>query len=359
MEKKTALFDEHVRLGGKMVPFAGYSLPVQYAGGVIAEHMAVRERAGLFDVSHMGEFFLEGEGALGSLNHLLTNDFSNMVDGQVRYSPMCNEAGGIVDDLIVYRFDENTYMIVVNASNREKDFAWMTAHLLDGCVLSDRSDALCEIALQGPASRRILSRLMDESEIPSKYYFFTADANVCGVSCIVSQTGYTGEHGYELYMPPEHAVNIWQQLLSAGADAGLCPCGLGARDTLRLEAGMPLYGHEMLDDISPLEAGLSWAVKLSKPDFIGKGAIEQKGRPRSRVALKITGKGIAREHQAIYLAGNRIGETTSGTHLPFLGGAYALALIDAQHAKTNETLEIDVRGRRVAAVIIPKLYKHT
>ena len=359
MEKRTALYDEHVRLGGKMVPFAGYSLPVQYQGGVIAEHMAVRERAGIFDVSHMGEFFLCGSGALITLNHLLTNDFSNMLDGQVRYSPMCNDDGGIIDDLIVYRFHAEKYMLVVNASNREKDFAWMSDHLLPDCELADHSDILCEIALQGPASRAILAQLMDEAQIPAKYYFFSHDVQVAGIPCIVSRTGYTGEMGYELYMLPEHAVAVWHQLLCVGAEMGLCPCGLGARDTLRLEAGMPLYGHEMADDISPLEAGLSWAVKMQKPGFIGKEAIEAKGKPRARAILQVTGKGIAREHQPVFLHGEQIGTTTSGTHLPYLGGAYALALLDSQYATTDQPLEIEVRGRRIAAKIIPQLYKRT
>ncbi len=352
MEKKTPLYDRHVALGGKIVPFAGYLLPVQYESGVIAEHMAVRTKAGLFDVSHMGEVLISGKDALGNLNRWLTNDFSGMADGQVRYSPMCNEAGGIVDDLIVYRFDENTYMLVVNASNREKDFQWMKAHLTGEAALRDESDALCEIALQGPQSKAILSKLMDPAKLPQKYYHFVPDVDVGGVRATVSRTGYTGEFGYELYADAGDAERLWDMILAAGADEGLIPCGLGARDTLRLEASMPLYSHEMSDEITPLEANLQWAVKMDSHDFIGKAALLAKETKRTRVGLKVTGKGIVREAQDLYKDGTLIGRTTSGTHLPFLGGAYAMALVDLS-LETGDQVEADVRGRRVSCVVVP------
>lgn len=354
MERQTPLYERHVRLGGKIVPFAGWLLPVQYPSGVIREHMAVRERAGLFDVSHMGEVFFEGAEALDNLNRLLTNDFTGMVDGQVRYSPMCNEQGGIVDDLIVYRFHQDKYMCVVNAGNREKDVRWMRDRLFGDCALTDRSDEISELAIQGPLAKPIVQKLIPDDQIPKKYYYFTPEADCQGIPCIISRTGYTGEHGYELYVHNQYAVQLWDLLLEAGRDEGLIPCGLGARDTLRLEAGMPLYGHEMTDEISPLEAGLAWAVKLGKPDFIGKAAIERRGAPRARVALKMTGKGIAREQQKVYMGDAEIGVTTSGTHLPYLGGAYALALVDAAHTEIGTQLEVDVRGRRVAAEIVPQ-----
>ncbi len=353
MEKKTPLYDVHVALGGKIVPFAGYLLPVQYPSGVIAEHMAVRGQAGLFDVSHMGEVFYEGPDALANLNALLTNDFSSMVDGQVRYSPMCNEQGGIVDDLIVYRFNQNKYMLVVNASNRDKDVAWMRARRFGDVTLTDKSDELCELALQGPAAKAILARLVPDEQIPKKYYYFTPEADVSGIPCIVSRTGYTGEHGYELYAQAGDAGKLWGIVMDAGKDLGLIPCGLGARDTLRLEASMPLYGHEMADDISPLEAGLAWAVKLDKPEFVGKDAVQAMGTPRTRVGLKVTGKGIVREHQDVFRGGQKIGVTTSGTHLPFLGAAYAMALVDTGSASAGDAVEVDVRGRRVEADVVP------
>ena len=352
MERKTPLYDRHVAAGGKIVPFAGYLLPVQYETGVIKEHMAVRRQAGLFDVSHMGEVILEGPDALSNLNHLLTNDFSNMADYQVRYSPMCNADGGIVDDLIVYRYHETRYMIVVNASNREKDVAHMRENLIGDVVLTDISDDLCELALQGPESKAILSKLCNPETLPAKYYYFADPVMVSGIPCVVSRTGYTGEFGYELYAKADQAEALWDALLEAGRDEGLIPCGLGARDTLRLEASMPLYGHEMDDTVSPLETGLGWAVKSQTHDFIGRDRILEKGAPRARVGLKVTGKGIVREHQDLYFEGKPVGHTTSGTHLPFLNGAFAMALVEADCAREGLALEADVRGRRIACEIV-------
>jgi aminomethyltransferase len=341
-----------VAAGGKIVPFAGYLLPVQYTD-VIAEHMSVRERAGLFDVSHMGEVMVSGKGALPYLNRLLANDFTGMRDGRVRYSPMCNPGGGIIDDLIVYRFSEDRYMIVVNASNREKDVDWMLEQLHGEAELEDISDRVAQLALQGPGAKKILARLCDAEKLPVKYYTFTDNNIVAGVECLISQTGYTGEFGYELYCNPAGAVKLWDAILEAGREDGLIPCGLGARETLRLEAAMPLYGHEMNDEISPLETGLAFAVKLQKPDFIGKAAIESRGAPKiARVGLKMTGRGIAREHNPVYLGDRQIGETTSGTHCPYLGGAYAMALVNIDSSATGANLEVEVRGRRIPAEIV-------
>ena len=353
MEKKTPLYDHHVAAGGKIVPFAGYLMPVQYQTGVIAEHMAVRTKAGLFDVSHMGEVMIKGPDALDNLHHWLTNDFSNMLDGQVRYSPMCNDEGGIIDDLIVYRFDAQSYMIVVNASNRDKDVAWMRAHLSGDAILTDESDELCELALQGPLAKAVLSKLVDPEKLPSKYYYFEPVVDVGGISCLISRTGYTGELGYELYAKAQHACALWDLLLKTGEAEGLIPCGLGARDTLRLEAGMPLYGHEMTDDITPIEAGLGWAVKPDTHDFIGRTALLEKDVAFRRVGLKLTGKGIAREHQYLYMDGVSVGQTTSGTHLPYLGGAYAMARVDESAMAPGTALEVDVRGRRIACEVVP------
>ena len=354
MELKTPLYDCHVALGGKMVAFGGYSLPVQYPTGVIAEHMAVRKQAGLFDISHMAELVLKGPDALTNVQMLLTNDLSDMADGQVRYSPMCNERGGVVDDMVVYRFHDDCYMMVVNAANHQKDADWVRAHLSGDVQFEDISDQVAQIALQGPQSEAILSKLCPVENHPAKYYTFTNNVEVAGCTCLLSRTGYTGEDGFELYCAPKDAVKLWNALLEAGKENGLIPCGLGARDTLRLEAGMPLYGHEMDETVTPLEAGLDFAVKLNKPEFIGKDALVAAGTPqRVRVGLAVTGRGIVREHQDLFLNGEKIGHTTFGTHCPFLGKALAMGLIDAKYAAVGTALEADVRGRRVAVEIVP------
>lgn len=354
MELKTPLYDAHVKAGGKIVPFAGYLLPVQYGTGVITEHMAVREKAGLFDVSHMGEVLCQGKDALANLQKLLTNDFTNMVDGQARYSPMCNENGGTVDDLIVYKRGDNDYFIVVNAANKDKDYQWMLDHQFGEVTFTDASSQYGQIALQGPKAMEILKKLTAEENIPKKYYHAVFDTEVAGIPCIISKTGYTGEDGVELYLTSENAEKMWDALLEVGKDEGLIPCGLGARDTLRMEAAMPLYGHEMDDEISPLETGLKFAVKMGKEeDFIGKKAMEERGEPKiTRIGLKVTGRGIIREHQDIYIGEKKIGHTTSGTHCPFLGYPIAMALVDAGSVEIGNKVEVDVRGRKVEAEVI-------
>jgi aminomethyltransferase len=349
MEEKTPLYDCHVACGGTMVAFAGYLLPVRYPAGIIAEHLAVRTAAGLFDVSHMGEIMFHGRDALKNLNYILTNDFTSMTDGQVRYSVMCNEQGGCVDDLIVYRIDEESFLVVVNAANRQKDFDWMKAHISGKISICDKSGEVAQLAIQGPRAKEIMRRLVPESDLPAKYYHFRKSV-MQGVECLISQTGYTGEDGYEIYLPNDDAPAMWRLLLDTGKDAGLMPCGLGARDTLRLEAAMPLYGHEMNDDITPPETGLDFAVKMQKDDFIGKRALEAKGKPQiKRTGLKITGRGIAREHQDVYLGDVRIGRTTSGTHAPFLKYPVAMALVRADAVDIGAQVEVDVRGRRISA----------
>lgn len=352
MELKTPLYEEHMRLGGKIVPFAGWLLPVQYSG-VIAEHMAVRTACGLFDVSHMGEITCIGDDALMNLNYLLTNDFAGMEIGQARYSPMCNERGGVVDDLIVYKKADDRYLIVVNAANKDKDFDWMLAHQIGSVEFSDISDSVAQLALQGPKAEEILRKLVSPDDIPEKYYTCKFDRVIEGIKCIISRTGYTGENGFELYMATGDAVKMWKTLLVTGKDEGLLPCGLGARDTLRLEASMPLYGHEMNDEITPREAGLGFFVKMQKDDFIGKAALEAKGKPqRKRVGLKVTGRGIVREEQAVYYNGEKIGETSSGTFCPYLNHAVAMAILPLEAAESGTRVEVDVRGRRVAAEVV-------
>lgn len=354
MERKTPLYNVHVEEGGKIVPFAGYLLPVQYGTGVIQEHMAVRQQAGLFDVSHMGEILFTGPTALDTINHLLTNDYNGMAVNKVRYGAMCNADGGTIDDLVVYKFGEERYLAVVNAANREKDYAHMAANVLPGTQCQDISDTVAQLALQGPKAPAILKKLLPEDQIPKGYYTALPNVEIQGMKCMISRTGYTGELGYEIYTANENAPKLWKVLREAGEEFGLIPCGLGARDTLRLEAAMPLYGHEMDETVTPLEAGLDFAVKLNKPEFIGKDALVAAGTPqRVRVGLAVTGRGIVREHQDLFLNGEKIGQTTSGTHCPFLGKALAMGLIDAKYAAVGTALEADVRGRRVAVEIVP------
>lgn len=354
MERKTPLYDRHVALAGKIVPFAGYLLPVEYPTGIIKEHMAVRTACGLFDVSHMGEVSYKGKDALVNVQMIVTNDCSGMKNGQVRYSPMCNERGGVVDDLLVYRRGEDDYLLVVNAANREKDVEWMRAHLFGDCAFEDISDSIAQIALQGPCALAIFEKLSARENIPARYYRFKDNAQVAGVSCLVSRTGYTGEDGLELYCASSDAPALWDALLAAGVEEGLIPCGLGARDTLRLEAAMPLYGHEMNEETTPLEASLDVFVKMGKEDFVGKQALLEKGEPKlRRVGLKLTGRGIAREHCALYADGCAIGATTSGTYCPYLGYAAAMALVQTAFAEVGRAVEVEIRGRRVAAEIVP------
>ena len=355
MEKKTVLYDEHVKLGGKIVEFGGFLMPVQYAG-VMEEHMAVREKAGLFDVSHMGELLLSGPDAVANIQKLVTTDISTMVDGQVKYAMFCNETGGIVDDLVIYRESEDHYMLVVNAGNRDKDAAWVESHLFGDVDYKDAGEDFAEIALQGPLSKEIITKLVDAEKLPTKYYYFTAHVpfKVGGrtVDTLISQTGYTGEFGYEVYCMAEDAADVWNALLDAGKDEGLIPCGLGARDTLRLEASMPLYGHEMTDDISPKEAGLP--CKLDGKDFLGKAAIIQRGAPQiKRVGLKAIGRGIPREHCDIYtMDGQQVGYVTSGTHCPYLKSAMAMGYVPVELAIIGAHFNVDVRGRMVEVEVV-------
>ena len=350
MEKQTPLYQKHLDAQGRIVPFAGYLLPVQYPTGVIAEHMAVRQQAGIFDVSHMGEIYLEGPDAEANLNHILTNNFTGMPVGSCRYALMLYENGGQVDDLIVYKMSDVKFFVVLNASNTEKDIAWFRQHLSGNCTLTDLSDATAQIALQGPDSKKIITALCNEAGLPQKYYTFVPELTVAGAPCLVSRTGYTGEFGYELYMSPADAPKVWDALLAQGA----IPCGLGCRDTLRLEAAMPLYGHELGEEVNALAAGLSFAIKMDKADFIGKSALEQQQDPaRLRVGLKVTGRGIVREHESIVKDGQEVGQTTSGTHCPYLGGAYAMAYLDKELCAPGTAVEVMVRGRSIAAEVVP------
>ncbi len=357
MLKKTPLFEHHRRLGARMVPFGGWEMPVQYRG-VIEEHLAVRNAAGLFDVSHMGEIEVKGPGALAFLQGLITNDVSKLVNGQVQYCAMCYPHGGTVDDLTVYRFDQEHFLCCVNAANTEKDFAWMQQVLADrgnaDVHLRDVSRDFAQLALQGPAAEAILSRLTltDLSRIP--YYHFY-EGLVADEPVLISRTGYTGESGFELYCAPGHAGRLWDQLLKVGAADGLIPCGLGARDTLRLEMKYALYGHELSTDISPLEAGLGWITKFDKGDFVGRDALlKQKtgGVPRRLVCLQLLEAGVPRAEYPVLAEGRQVGVVTSGTLSPSLRVGIALALVEPAVAPLGTPLQIAIRQRQVAAEVV-------
>lgn len=353
VSQKTPLYRKHVEHGGKIVPFAGYLLPVQYAAGVIREHQAVRTGVGLFDVSHMGEVSFTGPDALANIQHLLCNDFSTLQDGRVRYSPMLNPQGGVVDDVLVYRFSAEKYLMVVNAANRHKDVKHILAERFGQAEITDISDSLCQLALQGPKAETMLQTLVPPEWIPQKYYSFRDGVQVGGVTCLLSRTGYTGEDGFELYAPAQDAETLFDALLRAGEAFDLQLCGLGCRDTLRLEAAMPLYGHEMDDGVTPLETGLAHFVKLNKTDFIGREALLAAGEPkRARIGLKMLGRGIAREHFPVYDGEVLVGHTTSGTHCPTVGPV-AMALVEAAHTALGDTLLVEIRGQRVPAEIVP------
>ena len=349
MDRKTPMYACHERLGGRIVPFGGFLLPVQYPAGINAEHLAVRTHAGLFDVSHMGEATLEGPDALENLNRILTNRFDSLKTGGCRYTIMLYENGGCVDDLIVYRRGEDRFLLILNAANTGKDVAWIREHLEGDVRFEDISASVAQIALQGPDSLRILSGLCDAAQLPEKYYTFREDIEVSGVRCLISRTGYTGEHGYELYMPAQDGPTVWEALIALGVQ----PCGLGARDTLRLEAGMPLYGHELGPDRDPVSAGLSFAVKTDKP-FIGRDALPDPASSRQvRVGLKALDRGVLREHMRVLRDGTEIGVTTSGTMIPGARVSCAMAYLNREEAVVGNRVEVEVRGRNIVSEIVP------
>ncbi len=347
MEKKTPLYECHLEAKGKIVEFGGYLLPIQYESGIMTEHKAVRENVGMFDVSHMGEFVMEGNDALANVNYLFTNDFTDLPLGGVRYSIMCQPDGNTVDDLLVYRMKEDKFYIVVNASNRDKDREWIMANMFGDVRFEDISDSIGQIAIQGPNSEKVVEKLTNQ--IPQKYYTFIDDVVFAGKKVLISRTGYTGEDGFEVYCQAEDTPHLWNEVLKAGEEFGLIPCGLGCRDTLRFEAGMPLYGHELSETISPVEAGLKMFVKLDKEDFIGKEALS-KDRLRKRMAFKVVDKGIAREHCDVYVNEELVGHTTTGTFSPTLNQAIFTALVDVNVSSDN-IFSVDVRGRKLKAEV--------
>lgn len=350
MEQKTALYERHAALGGKIVPFAGFLLPVQFPKGILEEHKIVRQHVGMFDCSHMGEALLDGADALKNLNYLLTNRFDDMADYDCRYAIMLYPDGGCVDDLIVYKKNHDHYVIILNAANAAKDVAWMQEHLTGDAVLTDLCAEYSQIAVQGDDAQKCVSSIASGTPLPTKYYSFAEHVTIAGVDCLVSRTGYTGEYGYEIFMKNEGAVAVWDALLKTGVE----PCGLGSRDTLRTEAGMPLYGHEINEKIDPLTAGLKFVVKMDKPDFIGKEGLLKRGDPtQKRVGLKVVGRAIIREHEDVYDGDRKIGFTSSGTYLPWVGYSGAMAYVDLDKAVIGSRYEVDVRGRRIPVEVIP------
>ncbi len=363
--KRTPLYPLYEKYGGHVVDFAGYEMPVNYTAGIMAEHKLVREKAGLFDVSHMGEIEVAGRDAGAFIQGLITNDLAKIAPGRAMYSPLANEAGGTVDDLLVYCLDDARYWIVVNAANREKDLAWFLDHRkADAQVdIRDVSDEVALLALQGPAAATILSHLTPTDLSAIAYYTFADRVEVAGVPSLVSRTGYTGEDGFEIYIDAGRAVEVFAAIMEKGTPHGLAPAGLGARDTLRLEARLPLYGHELRDDISPLEAGLGMFVKLAKSDFVGKAALalqKEAGLVRRIVGFELTERGIAREGYKVFAGDGEIGFVTSGSHSPTLGKSIGLAMVDVAHVDLGSELQIDIRGKKVAAAVVKTpFYKRT
>jgi len=373
--KQTPLNRVHRELGGRMVDYGGWDMPVQYSS-VVAEHMATRTASGLFDVSHMGEIWVEGPDAIAFVNYLTTNDVTNLTVGQAHYSALTNEAGGIVDDLLVYKFGDQKLLLVVNAGTTDKDWAWISARASEGkqdgthsawqVSLRNASADFCQIAVQGPDALAIVQKLTETDLSEIKYYHFV-EGRVDGVESIISRTGYTGEDGFEVYAASEFAEQLWNKILKTGnfgQDGGIMPCGLAARNTLRLESAMSLYGHELGDDISPYEAGLGWITKLNKEGgFIGRDILAKQkdaGVTRKIVGFEMTEPGIARDGFEIYVGDDNVGIVTSGSPAPFIKKNIGLAFLPPQFANIGQEIKIDIRGKRLAAqVTTTPFYKRT
>jgi len=357
--KSTPLNSIHRKQGGRMVEFGGWDMPVQYPAGTVEEHVRTRTHAGLFDVSHMGEIDVRGLDAVAFVNGLVSNDASKLVDGQAQYSALTTPEGTVIDDLLVYRFAEDHLLLVVNAGTTDKDWDWISSHRENEDIeLRNVSADYCQIAFQGPDALGILQKLtrLPLSEI--KYYHFR-EGEVDGVPAIVSRTGYTGEDGFEVYASPDKAERLWNKSLDAGnfgADDGVLACGLAARNTLRLEAGMCLYGHEIDETTTLLEANLGWITKLNKGYFIGRDRLlkqKEEGIGRKLLGFEVTDRGIARDGQDVLIDGQRVGQVTSGSPAPFLKKNIGMAYVPVEFANEGCAIEIDVRGRRVGAQIVP------
>jgi aminomethyltransferase len=355
--KMTPLFGAYDRYSGKVIDFAGWALPVQFEG-IIPEHESVRNAAGLFDVSHMGEIEVRGNAAAAFVQYLVTNDVSTLADNQVMYAMMCYPDGGVVDDLLVYKFAEDYFYLVVNASNADKDFEWIKSSLGEyDAEIVNLSDSTAELALQGPKAEEILQRLTKTDLSGIKFFFCDRNVEVAGVKCLVSRTGYTGEDGFEIYMPNRHVEMLWDRILEEGRDLGLKPAGLGCRDTLRFEAVLPLYGNELSEKITPLEAGLGMFVKLDKGDFIGRDALlkqKTEGLKRKIAGFEMKDRGIPRHGYEVKADDKVIGFVTTGYFSPTLKKNIGLALIEAKYAEIGTEIEILVRNKPLKAEVIRK-----
>lgn len=355
--KKTSLYEKHVELNAKIVPFAGFEMPLQYEG-VIKEHLAVRSTAGVFDVSHMGEFIVRGKNSEKFLNYVTINDVSKIEIGQAQYSAMCYDDGGIVDDLLIYRYSDY-YMLVVNAANIEKDFNWLNEHLFDEVTLENHSAEISLIAVQGPKSREILSKI-SESDIKDLPFYHFIEGKIAGCAVTIARTGYTGELGYEIYGSNEAIPNVWDALFEVGAPLGLVPVGLAARDTLRLEMKFCLYGNDIDKTTHPYEAGLGWITKVDKGDFIGHEAIMERKENMTRrlVCVEMIDRAIPRQGYEISIDDEKSGYFTSGGQSPSLQKGIGLAYIKRPYTKSGTEIEVEIRGKRKKAIIVkPPFYK--
>ncbi|HXJ93829.1 MAG TPA: glycine cleavage system aminomethyltransferase GcvT [Terriglobia bacterium] len=357
--KRTALNAVHHGLGARMVDFAGWEMPVEYSG-IIEEHVAVRTRAGLFDVSHMGEIDIRGPGALALVQHVTSNDASRLKINQAQYTALMYPQGSAVDDCLVHRFADDHFFLCVNASNTDLDFAWIIEHNRFGATVRNVSSEYSQLALQGPKAPAILAKVSGADLVALKYYWFT-EATCAGVKVLLARTGYTGEDGFELYFAPEPSKHVWQALLEAGKDEGLIPVGLGARNTLRLEAAYPLYGHELDQETTLMEAGLAWITKLEKGEFLGRDVLaDQKlaGTRKRLIGFEMTDRNIARDGYPVWVGEQKVGQVTSGSPAPFLkkniGLAYiARSAVDRRLAEPGRTIEIEIRSRRAPARVVP------
>jgi len=350
--RRTPLYEAHRALGARMVDFGGWEMPVQYSG-ILDEHRTVRERAGLFDVSHMGEIEVRGTKALEVCQRVTVNDVCRLRDGGAQYSMFCLPSGGTIDDVLLYRLSDTRYLFCVNAANREADFEWVREHGKDAEVV-DRGDEYSQLALQGPRATKILADLTEVAldQVPT---FHFVEGVVAGCQAIVSHTGYTGEDGWELYCSPDAARGLWDALLETGEPYGVRPVGLGARDTLRLESALALYGHELNRETTPYEAGLGWVVRLDKGDFVGREALsrqKEEGVKRRLVGLTLLERGIPRQGYPILHDGKVVGEITSGTKSPTLGKPVGMGYVQAQHGKVGTGLAVEIRGRRLEAEVV-------
>lgn len=354
---KTPLYDLYEKYGAKVIDFHGWALPIQFEG-LIAEHKAVRTGAGLFDVSHMGEIEIKGKDAFDYLQKLLTNDLTNLTDNQILYTFMCNPEGGIIDDFLVYQYNLEHYLLVVNASNTSKDYEWLVSHKGDFAVeIDDISESLALLALQGPKAEGILQEFTNFPLGEIKAFTFAESVDISGVKCLVSRTGYTGEDGFEIYVPADEVPKLWENLLEKEGE--IRPAGLGSRDTLRFEAGLPLYGNELVEDITPLEAGLGFFVKLAKDDFIGKEALvkqKESGLRRKIVGFEMLERPIARQGYEVYSGDEKIGYVTTGYASPSLQKNIGFAMLDIAYTDLDTEIDIQIRKKKYKAKVVKKRF---